>query len=31
VIRKAYDVIPDPGGHALEVARYLDGARGGRV
>jgi peroxiredoxin len=29
VIRKAYDVIPDPGRHALEVACYLEGVRGG--
>ncbi|HEY7676316.1 MAG TPA: peroxiredoxin [Candidatus Methylomirabilis sp.] len=28
VVHKVYDAIPDPGGHALEVARYLDGARG---
>ena len=28
VVRKVYDEIPDPGGHALEVARYLEGARG---
>lgn len=29
VIRKVYDAIPDPGGHALEVARYLEGVRSG--
>jgi peroxiredoxin len=31
VVRKVYDAIPDPGGHALEVPRYLDGVRGGQA